>query len=155
MAIFALTFKGSNHLKQKLILATISGKTVQITDIRRDSDGLQEFEINVIRLIDKLTNGTKIKISRCGTELEFSPGILHGGKIEHLCCVDKSIGELNKLRLLRNLKQFSFKFQDTTSTFSSPSDHSASSPSKQTSKELQTAPTTRPSITSKLPPLAS
>lgn len=93
MSNFALIFKGSNHLKQKLILATISGKSVKITDIRKDDNGLQEFEINVIRLIDKLTNGTRIKLSPSGTELEFTPGILNGGKIEHQCCVEKSIGE--------------------------------------------------------------
>ena len=85
MASFALTFKGSNHLKQKLILATISGKAIKITDIRigEGGTGIQEFEINAIRLIDKLTNETHIKISSSGTELEFTPGILHGGKIEH------------------------------------------------------------------------
>jgi RNA 3'-terminal phosphate cyclase-like protein len=94
MSTFALNFKGSNHLKQKLILATISGKSVKVTDIRKESDGLQEFEINLIRLIDKLTNGTHIKLNPNGTEVEFSPGILHGGKIEHSCCVDKSIGEI-------------------------------------------------------------
>lgn len=96
MATFAVTYKGSNHLKQKLILATISGKAVKITDIRKSADGIHEFEINLIRLIDKLTNGTHIKLSPCGTEVEFSPGILHGGKIEHSCCVDKSIGSFMK-----------------------------------------------------------
>ncbi|XP_070497494.1 probable RNA 3'-terminal phosphate cyclase-like protein [Chironomus tepperi] len=85
-----LTFKGSNYLKQKLILATISGKAIKITDIRSNNGGLQEFEINLIRLIDKLTDGSKIKLH--ATELEYVPGILLGGKIEHQCCVDKSIG---------------------------------------------------------------
>lgn len=54
--------------------------------------GIQEFEVNLIRLIDKLTNGTKIRLSPCGTEIEFIPGILYGGKLEHDCCVEKSIG---------------------------------------------------------------
>ena len=87
-----LTFKGSNYLKQKLILATISGKAIKITDIRSSNGGLQEFEINLIRLIDKLTDGSKIKLHV--TELEYIPGILLGGKIEHQCCLDKSIGKL-------------------------------------------------------------
>lgn len=91
---FAIEFKGSNHLKQKLILATLSGKSIRVTDIRKETDGLQEFEVNLIRLIDKLTNGTQIKLGKSGTELEFTPGILQGGKIEHQCCVEKSIGEL-------------------------------------------------------------
>lgn len=93
MTTFAVESKGSNHLKTKLILATISGKSIRITDIRKDANGLQEFEVNLIRLIDKLTNGTQIKLSPSGTELEFSPGILNGGKIEHACCVEKAIGE--------------------------------------------------------------
>lgn len=86
-------FRGSNHIKQKLILATLAGKAIKITDIRVNEGGIQEFEVNLIRLIDKLTNGTKIKIHPSGTELDFSPGILYGGKIEHQCCVEKSIGE--------------------------------------------------------------
>lgn len=93
MSAFALTFKGSNHLKQKLILATISGKAIKITDIRKDCGGIQEYEISLVRLIDKITNGTRIKLHPSGNELEFTPGILHGGKIEHQCCVDKSIGK--------------------------------------------------------------
>ena len=109
MASFALTFKGSNHLKQKLILATISGKAVKITDIRiGEGIGIQEFEINTIRLIDKLTNGSHIKISASGTELEFTPGILHGGKIEHSCSVEKSIGKKILLNNDKIIKLFPF-----------------------------------------------
>lgn len=85
-------FKGSNHMKQKLILATLSGKAIKIIDIRVKEGGIQEFEVNLVRLIDKITNGTRIKIHPSGTELDFYPGILYGGKIEHQCCVDKSIG---------------------------------------------------------------
>ena len=101
MSSFALEFKGSNHLKQKLILATISGKAIKVTDIRKDSNGLQEYEVNLIRLIDKITNGTRIKLGPSGMELEFSPGILQGGKIEHQCCVEKSIGEFKSFSFFR------------------------------------------------------
>jgi RNA 3'-terminal phosphate cyclase-like protein len=90
-----LMFKGSNHLKQKLILATISGKAIKIIDIRSNSGGIQEFEVNLIRLIDKLTNGTVIKLHPSGTEISFTPGILYGGNIEHQCSLEKSIGLLN------------------------------------------------------------
>lgn len=93
MTSFSATYKGSHHFKQKLILATISGKSVKITDIRKETNGIQEFEVNLIRLIDKLTNGTVIKLKPSGQEIEFTPGILHGGKIEHQCNLEKSIGE--------------------------------------------------------------
>lgn len=93
MVELPLVYKGSNHLKQKLILATLAGKSIKIVDIRENDGGIQEFEVSLIRLIDKLTNGTKIKLYPSGTELDFSPGILFGGKIEHQCCVEKSIGK--------------------------------------------------------------
>ncbi|CAO1413395.1 unnamed protein product [Diamesa serratosioi] len=92
-----LIFKGSNHMKQKLILSVISGKSIRIVNIRKQQNidgkrGLKEFEINLIRLIDKITNGTVIKLDETGTSLEFQPGLLQGGKFEHTCNVDKGIG---------------------------------------------------------------
>lgn len=110
MASPSLVYKGSHHLKQRLILATISGKAIKITDIRRETDGIQEFEVNLIRLIDKLTNGTVIKLHPSGNELEFTPGILHGGKIEHQCCVEKSIGKVNICCGIRFSNLLSFQF---------------------------------------------
>lgn len=99
-----LTFKGSNHMKQKLILSVISGKSIRIVNIRKQQNldgkrGLKEFEINLIRLIDKITNGTVIKLDETGTSLEFQPGLLQGGKFEHTCNVDKGIGMFIELDL--------------------------------------------------------
>jgi RNA 3'-terminal phosphate cyclase-like protein len=56
-----LEFKGSNYLKQKLVLSVLSGKSIKITDIRCSKNdlaeipGLREFEVSLIRLIDKIT----------------------------------------------------------------------------------------------------
>ncbi|KAF4518836.1 hypothetical protein B566_EDAN006687, partial [Ephemera danica] len=89
-----LSFKGSNFLRQRLVLSILSGKTVRINDIRsKDTDpGLREFEINLIRLLDKMTNGTQIVVSESGTSLFFQPGILSGGSIDHDCCPQRGIG---------------------------------------------------------------
>lgn len=51
-----------------------------------------ECEINLIRLLDKITNGTKITIMETGTALYFQPGILIGGAVDHQCCVQRGIG---------------------------------------------------------------
>jgi RNA 3'-terminal phosphate cyclase-like protein len=100
MASPVVCYEGSHHIKQRLILATISGKAIRITDIRKGTNGIQEFEVNLIRLVDKLTNGTQIKLHPSGNELEFTPGILYGGKIEHQCCNEKSIGTVDMKFLL-------------------------------------------------------
>ncbi|XP_055844928.1 probable RNA 3'-terminal phosphate cyclase-like protein [Episyrphus balteatus] len=99
MPIFAqennlLVFRGSNFLKQRLILSILSGKPVKIIDIRSNDNvpGLREFEVGLIRLLDKITNGTKIELNPSGTSVVFSPGLLHGGTIHHDCCLQRGIG---------------------------------------------------------------
>ncbi|CAH0380906.1 unnamed protein product [Bemisia tabaci] len=89
-----LEFKGSNFFRQRLILSVLSAKPIRITDIRSKSDepGLAEFEINLLRLIDKLTNGTVLEVNETGTTLYFQPGMLTGGKFDHECCKQRAIG---------------------------------------------------------------
>ena len=43
---------------------------------RDERPGLRPFEANLLRLLDKLTNGTKIEINVTGTTLYFRPGLL-------------------------------------------------------------------------------
>ncbi|XP_032680421.1 probable RNA 3'-terminal phosphate cyclase-like protein [Odontomachus brunneus] len=89
-----LIYKGSNYLRYRLLLSTLSGKPVKITDIRtKDNDpGLKEYEISFIRLLDKLTNGTKIELNESGTSIYYLPGLLYGGELEHDCSLQRSIG---------------------------------------------------------------
>ncbi|TMW47567.1 hypothetical protein DOY81_007352 [Sarcophaga bullata] len=90
-----LVYRGSNFLKQRLILSVLSGKPVKITQIRSEDEkqpGLREFEIGLIRLLDKITNGTKIELNPAGTSVMFTPGLLHGGQLHHDCSLQRGIG---------------------------------------------------------------
>ena len=67
-----------------------------------------ESEANLIRLLDKLTNGSRIEVNETGnhtcihiyiymlyiigTSLYYNPGLLQGGKIEHDCNKQRGIG---------------------------------------------------------------
>lgn len=51
-----------------------------------------EYEVNLLRLIDKLTNGTWLEVNETGTTLTFTPGSLIGGTLEHECCKLRGIG---------------------------------------------------------------
>ncbi|XP_063238044.1 RNA 3'-terminal phosphate cyclase-like protein [Bacillus rossius redtenbacheri] len=86
-------YEGSNFLRQRLVLSTVSGKPVRISNIRSldDDPGLKEYEVNLIRLLDKITNGTRIQVNQTGTTLYYQPGLLQGGILEHTCCKLKSI----------------------------------------------------------------
>jgi len=54
--------------------------------------GLKDYEACFLRLIDKLTNGTKLEINSTGTQLRFKPGTLLGGSLTHECPPSRSIG---------------------------------------------------------------
>ena len=72
----ALEFEGSNFLRLRLVLSTLSGKPIRIRNIRAKSTmpGLRESEASLIRLFDKITNGSKIEVSETGTSLYYQPG---------------------------------------------------------------------------------
>ncbi|XP_001604756.1 probable RNA 3'-terminal phosphate cyclase-like protein [Nasonia vitripennis] len=89
-----LLYEGCNYLRYRLILSTLSGKPVKITDIRTadDDPGLRECEISFVRLLDKITNGSRIELNETGTSLYYSPGLLSGGEIDHECSLQRGIG---------------------------------------------------------------
>lgn len=89
-----LVYKGSNFLRQRLLLSTLSGRSIKVEDIRstHDDPGLKEYEVNLIRLLDKVTNGTRVELSETGTSLFYQPGILIGGQVTHACCTQRGIG---------------------------------------------------------------
>jgi len=78
----------------RLILSTLSGKPIKISQIRPEEDnpGMRDFEISFIRLLDKVTNGTKTVINETGTQIIYKPGLLLGGVLEHDCHVSRPMG---------------------------------------------------------------
>ncbi|XP_040565274.1 RNA 3'-terminal phosphate cyclase-like protein [Lepeophtheirus salmonis] len=89
-----LEYEGCYQLRTRLVLSTLSGRSVRIRNIRSDEDapGLKEFEANLIRLFDKLTNGSKFEVNETGTALTYRPGLLTGGKIVHDTCAERGVG---------------------------------------------------------------
>jgi RNA 3'-terminal phosphate cyclase-like protein len=89
-----LAFKNHNHLRHRLILALLSRRPVRIDQIRPNasSPGLKPYEISFLRLLEKITEGTRLEISYTGTSLLFHPGILAGGTFTHVCEMGRSVG---------------------------------------------------------------
>ena len=89
-----LRFTSHHHLRHRLVLSILSGKSMLVTSIRPDDVhvGLREYEINLLRLVEKVTNGSTIEISATGTSFMFHPGLLPGGSYTHTCNNGRSIG---------------------------------------------------------------
>src|SRR3989338_8388050 len=91
-----LKFESAQDLREILILSTLSAKPVRVVDIRvRDSDapGLRDYEINLLQLIEKITNGCRVSIDPTGTSFSYTPGVLTGGRyLKHTCDTGQGIG---------------------------------------------------------------
>lgn len=76
-----LRFTGHKHLQHRLVLSTLTGRPVHISQIRSASPtnpGLAPHEVSLLRLIEAVTNGSHIEISYTGTILLYKPGLITG-----------------------------------------------------------------------------
>lgn len=94
-----LRFKGAANFRQRILLATLSLRSIRIDDIRAfdEEPGLRDYEVSLLRLVDKISNGCVIQINETGTGLRYKPGLLVGGQdygvsIEHECPPSRGIG---------------------------------------------------------------
>lgn len=68
-------------LPLRLVLSTLTGRPVHISQIRSSSPtnpGLTPYEISFLRLLEAVTNGSEIEISYTGTILVYRPGLITG-----------------------------------------------------------------------------
>nr|OQO25886.1 hypothetical protein B0A51_07668 [Rachicladosporium sp. CCFEE 5018] len=76
-----LKFTGSKYLVQRLVLATLTGRPIRISQIRASSHtapGLSPHEVSFLRLLDAITNGSQIEFSYTGTTVAYKPGLITG-----------------------------------------------------------------------------
>lgn len=88
-----LTFSGSSFFRQRILLATLAGKPVRIEGIRAEDEnpGLRDFEIQFLKLVERLTNGGSVEISYTGTAVVYKPGVITGGVVAFDCGLQRSI----------------------------------------------------------------
>ncbi|KAI0318824.1 18S rRNA biogenesis protein [Amylostereum chailletii] len=89
-----LHYSGHHYLRHRLVLSILSGKPLKVDQIRPDdkNPGLRDYEVSLLRLVEKVTNGTVIEISLTGTAILVKPGIISGGPVTHDCPLSRSIG---------------------------------------------------------------
>jgi RNA 3'-terminal phosphate cyclase-like protein len=76
-----LPFTSQKSLAHRLVLSTLTGRPVHISQIRPSSPtnpGLAPHEISYLRLLEAVTNGSHIEISYTGTTLLYRPGLITG-----------------------------------------------------------------------------
>jgi RNA 3'-terminal phosphate cyclase-like protein len=99
-----LRFTTHKSLTHRLVLSTLTGRPIHISQIRSSSPtnpGLAAHEISFLRLLESITNGSALQISYTGTTLTYNPGLItgsvaglgaHGDVIEHILPANNTRG---------------------------------------------------------------
>jgi RNA 3'-terminal phosphate cyclase-like protein len=81
-----LKFTGAKYLLQRLVLATLTGRSIRVSQIRASSHtapGLAPYEVSFLRLLESVTNGSHIEFSYTGTTVLYKPGLITGSATGH------------------------------------------------------------------------
>ncbi|KAL4888649.1 RNA 3'-terminal phosphate cyclase/enolpyruvate transferase [Aspergillus ambiguus] len=76
-----LRFTSHHNFVYRLVFATLTGRTVHISQIRSSNStnpGLAPHEISFLRLLEAVTNGSQMEISYTGTIVVYKPGLITG-----------------------------------------------------------------------------
>ena len=89
-------FTGSRNLRHRLVCATLTSRAVRIDDIRAQgtsNPGLRAYEASLLRLLDKITNGSEIIFNESGTSWKYKPGVMVGGeRLTDDCGLGRGLG---------------------------------------------------------------
>ncbi|KAK6142762.1 hypothetical protein DH2020_023110 [Rehmannia glutinosa] len=90
-----MRLKGSQNLRLRLLLSTLSTTPILIEDIRADATwpGLRPHEVSFLRVLEKVSDDCVVEINETGTKLKYKPGIVIGGRhLIHDCGTSRAIG---------------------------------------------------------------
>jgi len=76
-----ICFTTQKSLAHRLVLSTLTGRAIHISQIRPASPsdpGLAPHEISLLRLLEAVTDGSHIEISYTGSTLLYRPGLITG-----------------------------------------------------------------------------
>ncbi|XP_071723878.1 probable RNA 3'-terminal phosphate cyclase-like protein [Rutidosis leptorrhynchoides] len=118
--------KGSQNMRVRLVLATLTSTPIQVEDIRLDETipGLRPHEVSLLRLIERICDDCIVQINDTGTKFKYKPGIIVGGKCSHDCGTSRSIAYFLEPLILLGLfakKPLSIRLTGITNDSKDPS----------------------------------
>jgi len=90
-----LKLEGPSLLRFNVIYSILSSKKIQISKIRHQDEnpGVNDAEVNFLRLMEQITEGSKFIINQTGTQIKLNPGFISGGiRLHHDCHCSRGIG---------------------------------------------------------------
>ncbi|KAL3624180.1 hypothetical protein CASFOL_032996 [Castilleja foliolosa] len=122
-----MRLKGSQNLRLRLVLSTLSCTPILIEDIRSDASwpGLRPNEVSFLRLLEKVSDDCDVEINETGTKFKYKPGIVIGGRhLVHDCGTSRAIGYFLEPLILLGLfgkKPLTIRLKGVTNDSKDPS----------------------------------
>ncbi|KZV25420.1 hypothetical protein F511_19800 [Dorcoceras hygrometricum] len=119
--------KGSQNMRLRLLLSTLSSTPILIEDIRANATlpGLRPHEVSFLRLLEKISDDCFVEINETGTKLKYKPGIVMGGRhLVHDCGESRAMGYFLEPLIVLALfgkKPLSIKLRGVTNDSKDPS----------------------------------
>lgn len=119
--------KGSQNLRLRLLLSTLSSTPILIEEIRANATwpGLRPHEVSFLRLLELISDHSVVEINETGTKLKYKPGIVMGGRhLVHDCGVSRAMGYFLEPLIVLALfgkKPLSIKLHGVTNDSKDPS----------------------------------
>ena len=101
-------FEGIGNFRLRIIYSVLLNKPIEIHKIRENqvNPGLNNAEVSFLKLVDSITNGSKLEISKSGISFKFFPGVItnnYGNEFEFECDNQRNISFYGKDPLVINL----------------------------------------------------
>jgi RNA 3'-terminal phosphate cyclase-like protein len=106
-SVAPLEFLGSSVFRHHLVASLLAGRAIKLSGLhlnRNGEDGshsgLQEHEANFLKFVDRVTNGTEMRLEEMNTALHFKPGFIMGGSFTHAVPASRGIGYVVEAALM-------------------------------------------------------
>nr|CDS28000.1 RNA 3' terminal phosphate cyclase protein [Hymenolepis microstoma] len=85
---------GAVGFRQKIVLSVLTYKPIRIKNIRNKSKnpGVTSEEVDLLKLVNEISNGAIVRINDTGCNVYFSPGTLIGGELVFKCSAKRGLG---------------------------------------------------------------
>lgn len=85
-----IKLSGSDYFRVKIAYSLLMNRPIIINNIRYNSinPGLTDYEVSFLKLVEAITNGSRVEISKTGSLVKFFPGVItnnYGQDFEFSC----------------------------------------------------------------------
>lgn len=103
-----ITLVNPTNFRQALTLSLLAERPLTIKQLNHDLEtpGIQDYQVKAVKMLQQMTNGTKLEVSKDGLDIRFFPGLVtnnNGRLLVFHCGEERSIGYFLEMAMIVSL----------------------------------------------------